>query len=51
MLALAALREKKLEVARIQLSELVAEFPGNPFFASELAKLMDSPAAVLPPRQ
>jgi len=51
MLALAALREKKPEVARIQLSELVAEFPENPLFASELAKLTDSPAAVLPPRQ
>ena len=51
MLALAALREKNLEVARMQLSELVAEFPENPLFASELGKLTDSPAAVLPPRQ
>jgi hypothetical protein len=39
MLALAALREKQTEVARAQLDELVAEFPGNPLFASELAKL------------
>jgi hypothetical protein len=39
LLALAALREKKTEVARTQLTELVAEFPENPFFASELAKL------------
>lgn len=39
MLALAALREKKPEVARIQLQELVTEFPENPLFASELAKL------------
>lgn len=39
LLALAALREKKPEVARIQLNELVAEFPENPLFASELAKL------------
>jgi predicted Zn-dependent protease len=39
MLALAALREKKTEVARIQLTELVAEFPENPLFFRELAKL------------
>jgi tetratricopeptide (TPR) repeat protein len=39
MLALAALREKKTEVARAELRELVAEFPANPLFASELAKL------------
>ena len=39
LLALAALREKKPEVARVQLSELAAEFPENPLFASELAKL------------
>jgi hypothetical protein len=26
-------------VARIQLTELVAEFPENPLFAAELAKL------------
>ena len=39
MLALAALREKKADVARTQLKELVAEFPENPLFASELAKL------------
>jgi hypothetical protein len=39
LLALAALREKKTEVARVQLMELVAEFPENPLFASELAKL------------
>ena len=50
MLALAALREKKPEVARMQLSELVAEFPENPLFASELAKLMDSPAVAIPPQ-
>jgi hypothetical protein len=45
LLALAALREKKTEVARTQLKELVAEFPENPLFASELAKLKDSPAS------
>jgi tetratricopeptide (TPR) repeat protein len=39
LLALAALREKKTEIARTQLTELVAEFPENPLFASELAKL------------
>ena len=39
MLALAAMREKKTEVARKQLVELVSEFPENPLFASELAKL------------
>jgi hypothetical protein len=39
LLALAALREKKPELARIQLKELVAEFPENTLFASELAKL------------
>ncbi|HSK43626.1 MAG TPA: hypothetical protein VLA83_07040 [Candidatus Binatia bacterium] len=39
MLALAALREKKPEVAHIQLQELVDEFPENPLFASELAKV------------
>jgi hypothetical protein len=45
LLALAALREKKTEVARTQLKELVAEFPENPLFVSELAKLEVSPAA------
>jgi hypothetical protein len=39
LLALAALREKKPELARTQLKELVAEFPENTLFASELAKL------------
>jgi hypothetical protein len=48
--ALAALREKKPEVARAQLTELVAEFPENPLFASELAKLKASPSAAVPPR-
>lgn len=47
MLALAALREKKPEVARVQLQELVAEFPANPLFAGELAKLDASPVAAL----
>jgi hypothetical protein len=39
MLALAALREKKPDVTRKELRELVAEFPQNPLFASELAKV------------
>ncbi len=39
LLALTALREKTPEVARAQLTELVAEFPENSLFASELAKL------------
>jgi len=39
LLALTALREKKREVARVQFTELVAEFPENTLFASELAKL------------
>jgi hypothetical protein len=39
MLALAALREKNADVARQQLQELVAEFPENPLFTAELAKI------------
>ncbi|HSA93673.1 MAG TPA: hypothetical protein VLE48_11730 [Terriglobales bacterium] len=50
LLALAALREKKPEVARTQLEELVAEFPDNSLFASELAKLKVPPTAAVPPR-
>jgi tetratricopeptide (TPR) repeat protein len=50
LLALAALREKKPEVARKQLKELVAEFPDNPLFASELAKLKVPPPAAVPPK-
>jgi hypothetical protein len=49
LLAMAALREKKTEVARAQLTELVAEFPENSLFASELAKLkISSSATTLP---
>jgi hypothetical protein len=48
MLALSALREKEPEVARVQLGELVAEFPENPFFASELAKLKASHVTAIP---
>jgi len=50
VLALAALREKKPEVARSRLNELVAEFPENPPFASELAKLNVSPVATVSPQ-
>lgn len=39
MLALAALREKNPDVTRAQLQELVAEFPENPLFTAELAKI------------
>ena len=39
LLALAALREKKINVARSQLTELVAEFHQNRLFSTELAKL------------
>ena len=46
MLALAAVREKKPEVARTQLTELVAEFPENQLFANELATLDVSSATV-----
>ena len=48
MLALAALREKEPEVARAEFKELVAEFPENPLFVSELAKLKVSPAQFPP---
>jgi hypothetical protein len=41
LLALAALREKQTALARAQLTELVAEFPRNPLFVGELAKLMN----------
>jgi hypothetical protein len=43
LLALAALREKRTEVARTQFGELVAEFPQNPLFSSELTKLNSFP--------
>ena len=51
LLALAALREKQTEVVRKQLTELVAEFPENPLFASELAKLNVPPAAARYPSE
>jgi len=39
LLALAALREKQPQLARAELEQLRAEFPQNPLFSSELAKL------------
>jgi tetratricopeptide (TPR) repeat protein len=48
LLALTALREKKPEVARTEFTELASEFPENPLFASELAKLNASPAVGTP---
>jgi len=44
-LALAAMREKKEDLARKQLSDLIAEFPGNPMFAEELARLNERTAS------
>ena len=41
-LALAAMREKQWGLARTQLEQLTAEFPANPKFARELAKLKDT---------
>jgi hypothetical protein len=41
LLALAALREKQADLARVQLEELATEFPQNPLFARELS-LLDS---------
>ncbi len=49
LLALTTTSEKQVEVARIQLKELVAEFPENPLFASELAKLKAPPTASAAP--
>jgi len=39
MLALASLREMNTDVSRQQLQDLVMEFPENPLFAKELAKI------------
>jgi hypothetical protein len=51
LLALAALREKKREVARTQLTELALEFPENPLFANELAKLKAAQASATSPEE
>jgi predicted Zn-dependent protease len=47
LLALTALREKKPEVAREELAELVREFPRNALFDSELAKVEAAPGAAV----
>jgi len=47
ILAMAALREKNVALARKQLGELVAEFPENPLFVKELAEL-DASGGVQP---
>ena len=39
ILALAAMREKQIPLARTELQELVKEFPENPLFRRELATL------------
>jgi hypothetical protein len=41
LLALASAREKKLDTARRLFAELAAEFPQNPLYARELAKLSE----------
>jgi len=46
MLALAAVREKQTQIARTQLTELTAEFPQNPLFARELAKVSKPERAI-----
>ncbi len=46
LLALAALREKRVDLALEQWKELAAEFPNNPIFARELKKLHDARAAI-----
>ncbi|HYX53971.1 MAG TPA: hypothetical protein VE783_11015 [Candidatus Limnocylindrales bacterium] len=45
LLALASLKQKKPDVARTHFTELATEFPDNPLFASELAKLGGAPSA------
>ena len=43
LLGLAALREKQEDVARMQFSDLAREFPDNPLFARELARVNHKP--------
>ena len=45
MLALASLKQKNPDAARTHFTELAAEFPDNPLFASELSKLGGAPSA------
>jgi hypothetical protein len=46
LLGLAALREMQMEVAREEFTALAIEFPGNPLFALELARLKHKPSAI-----
>jgi tetratricopeptide (TPR) repeat protein len=48
MLALAALRERNSDLARQQLQTLVMEFPENPLFATELAKVIPVVTSLAP---
>ena len=48
MLALASLREMNADVTRQQLQDLVMEFPENPLFAKELAKVTPVMTGVAP---
>jgi hypothetical protein len=47
LLGLAALREKQQEVAHQEFAALAMEFPENPLFAAELARLDHQPRVVL----
>ncbi|MGH9869651.1 MAG: tetratricopeptide repeat protein [Candidatus Polarisedimenticolia bacterium] len=47
LLALAALREGKEEVARRQLQELIRDYPQSPLFAAEYARVMARPGSGL----
>ena len=46
LLGLAALREMQMEVAREEFTALAIEFPSNPLFALELARLKHKPSAI-----
>lgn len=45
-LGLAAMREKQWDLARIEFQQLTVEFPSNPKFALELAKLEGTPRPI-----
>ena len=51
MLQLAARAEKKKEVARTRLKELVEEFAEDALFASDLVKLSVPPSAAIIPEE
>ncbi len=50
LLAMAALRERKPEVARAQLAELVTGFPENPLFATEMTTIIVAYSVTIPPQ-